>query len=54
MAVARLCLLLHQTPAAVRAMTTEEVDAISYMLHCENHRKEEEMRIAGEKNNVKL
>lgn len=49
MAVARLCLLLHQTPEAVRKMTTEEIDAISYLLHCEQHKREEETKIAAEK-----
>ena len=53
MLVARLCLLLHKLPSEVRQMSVGEADSLVYLLHCEEHRREEETRIAAEKSRMK-
>lgn len=51
--VARLCLLLHKVPAEIRSMTMDEIDAILYTVHCENHKQKEDARIQSEMRNFK-
>ena len=53
MLVSRLCLLLHKLPSEVRQMSVEETDALIYLLHCEEHQREEGTRIAIEKSRMK-
>lgn len=51
--VARLCLLLHQTPEAIERMSWEEIDAILYTVKCENHKQSEGSRVQTEMQNFK-
>ena len=46
--MARLCLLLHQTPEQIRRMTMEEVDAILYFEKCQNHKQQENSKVSSE------
>lgn len=46
--MARLCLLLHQTPEQIRRMTMEEVDAILYFEKCQNHKQQESSKVSSE------
>lgn len=53
MVVARLSLLLHKLPSEIRTLTATELDAITYLLHCDEHRRDEETKIAAEAGKMK-
>lgn len=50
---ARLALTLHKTPEEIRRMSMEDVDAVLYLIRCDNHRQQEEAKVREEMAKVK-
>lgn len=48
MAPLRLALILHKTPDEVRDMSLEDMNALLYLIHCENKKQEQEAKIRSE------
>lgn len=53
MVVSRLCLILHKLPSEIRTMSIEELDAIGYLMQCDQKKTDEEARIRQAKSNMK-
>lgn len=52
MVVARLALMLHKLPDEIRSMTVPDMDAITYLIYCEEKRNKEEAEIRAEMNKM--
>lgn len=50
---ARLALTLHKTPDEIRHMSMEDVDAVLYLIRCDNHKQQEEAKVQEEMSKLK-
>lgn len=52
MLIARLALMLHKLPDEIRSMSVPDMDAITYLVYCEEKRNKENAEIRTEMNKM--